>query len=483
MRLNALGIRGLISVALVACVVACAAAIKGDDANTGDGDDGDPTADGDIDSDGDADADGGPKDDAHWMTIRSRVKVDLYTTDEDGGRQFLAWEDAVGPAGEFPFGSIFVAAYIPVEDGSEQYIAQHTVTRPRTDGDYYRLLVDPEAASQVNIFATLDVRGDGIVGSGEPIGILPDLITVEAYVEHTDADLIVLVDWDRWGPGGWGWQDVGGYVPPRDTDGDGDIDEDDGGCDLVSVAGEVRINVPYDGGNGKVMLLDKNGGGPYQMDPFTPVPSGSGAMAEYNMGVCAWAGEMQIVAAYDSNGNGLIDPDDLWGSYASEPGVDGNPVNIEDYRQSDIHVEIPIGGGGPAVSVVPFVHLEGTAYPERSATFSGLEAEEAEGMALYVVALRYPPTPDMDVETFSEAYDFEVWDSPTLRDLGSVEWDLIVPANTIVYLLAFVDADGDGLVNEAREPLASGGAGGSAALSTGEEGHAGIGLGLSVVEE
>jgi hypothetical protein len=100
-----------------------------------------------------------------------------------------------------------------------------------------------------------------------------------------------------------------------------------------------------------------------------------------------------------------------------------------------------------------------------------------------VVALRYPPTPDMEVEAFSEAYDFEVWDSSALGDLSSVDWDLIVPANTIVYLLAFVDADGDGLVNEVQEPIASGGPGGSVALSTGEEGHAGIGLGLSILGE
>ena len=419
--------------------------------------------------------------DADWMTIRARVQVDLYTTDDSGERNFLSWEDAVGPAGEFPFGSIFVAAYTPGSEGLENYVAQHTVTRPRTDGDFYRLKIDPEAVGEVNLFATLDVRSDGIVGSAEPMGIHPESIPVEAYVERTDANLVILVDWDRWGPGGWGWQDVGGYTPPRDTDGDGDIDEDDGGCDLVSVAGEVRITVPYEGGNGMVMLLDKNGGGPYQMDEFSPVPDGTGAIAEYNMGVCAWAGEMRIVAAYDSNGNGLIDPDDLWGAYASEPGVDGNPITIEDFRQPDIHVQIPIGTGESAVSVIPFVRLSGTAYSESTPTFGGLEAESSEGMALYVVALRYPATPDMSVEDFEEAFDFKVWDSDTLGDEYSVDWDLVVPANTVVYLLAFVDADGDGLVNEAQEPVAFGGVGGAAALSSGDEGHEGIGLGLNVV--
>ena len=435
------------------------------------------------------DPDGGAEDDTpddeHWMTIRARVQVDLYTTDESGSRQFLSWEDAVGPAGEFPFGSIFVAAVAGEATQVQGTVAQHTVIRPRTDGDYYRLKIDPEAANAVSVFATLDVRGDGIVGSEEPSGIHPDAVEVVAYEENTEVNLVILVDWDRWGPGGWGWQDVGGYVPPRDTDGDGDIDEfDETGCDLVSVAGDVRITVPYEGGNGKVMLLDNFGGGPYQMVEFTPVPNGSGGIAEYNLGLCAWAGDMRIVAAYDSNGNGLIDPDDLWGGHVSEPGVDGNPVLIEDYRQTDIHIEVPLGDGGPAVSVIPFVHLTGIAYPESVPTFSGLKAEDGSGdMSLYVVALRYPPTPDMSVEEFEDAYDFEVWDSEALGDLESVDWDLVVPANTVVYLVAFVDADGDGLVNEAQEPVASGGVGGAAALSTGDEGYAGIGLGLSVVEE
>ncbi len=433
--------------------------------------------------------DGGPEDEGpntdHFMEIKARVQVELYTTNEAGGREFLSWDDAVGPVGEFPFGSVFVAAYRPDDEGREDYFDQHTVTRPRVTGDMYKLDIDPEAVDAVNIYATLDVRGDGVVGSNEPMGIHPDPIPVEAYGSLTDANVVILVDWDRWGPGGWGWQDVGGYTPPVDTDGDGIPDAvPPGGCDLVAIAGDVEITVPYEGGNGMVMLLDNAGGGPYQQKEFTPIPTGSGATAEYNMGVCVNAGPMQIVAAYDSNGNGLVDPADLWGAYISEPGQNGNPLVIEDYRREDVHVEIPIGGGGPAVSVVPFVRLSGIAYPEAVPRFSDLATDGGEGLALHVVALKYPPTPDFNVSAFEEdAYDAKVWDSDTLGDEESVDWDLVVPANTIVYLLAFVDADGDGLVNEEREPVAYGGVGGAAALSTGDEGHAGIGLRLRVVED
>ena len=463
------------------CLVTCSSEGKQADTGASGGDDtvvpdDGGTADGGVDEEPDTE---------HYMQIKARVQVELYTTNDDGGREFLSWDEAVGPVGEFPFGSIFVAAYRPEDEGREHYFDQHTVTRPRVTGDVYRLDVDPEATETINIYATLDVRADGVVGSEEPMGIHPDPITVEAYAESTDANIVILVDWDRWGPGGWGWQDVGGYTPPVDTDGDGIPDAvPPGGCDLIAVAGNVNITVPYAGGNGMVMLLDNAGGGPYQQKEFTPVPTGGGAVGEYNMGVCVDAGPMQIVAAYDSNGNGLVDPADLWGAYVSEPGVNGNPVLIEDYRLDDIHVDIPIGGGGPAVSVVPFVHLTGTAFPELVPTFGDFRAEGGEGLILHVAAMKYPPTPDFDVSAFAEdAYDSQVWDSDTLGDLESVDWDLVVPANTIVYLLAFVDADGDGIVNEAQEPVAYGGAGGAAALSTGDEGHTGIGLRLRIVEE
>ena len=133
----------------------------------------------------------------HYMEIRSKVMVELYTTNDDGQREFLSWDEAVGPVGEFPFGSIFVAAYRPEDEGREHYFDEHTVTRPRVTGDTYRLQVDPEATEAINIYATLDVRSDGIVGSAEPLGIHPDSIEVEAYGEMTNADLVILVDWDH----------------------------------------------------------------------------------------------------------------------------------------------------------------------------------------------------------------------------------------------------------------------------------------------
>jgi hypothetical protein len=274
---------------------------------------------------------------------------------------------------------------------------------------------------------------------------------------------------------------VGGYVPPVDSDGDGIID-DTPECQLIAIAGNVTLNGAYSGGNGMVMLLDNAGGGPYQQDEFTPIPTGSGATAEYNMGVCANAGPMQIIGAYDSNGNGLVDPADLWGAYVTSPGENGNPLMIEDVRLDEINVDIPIGGGGPAVSVVPFVHLSGIAFPESQPHFSSFETVEGAGVDLYVVALQYPLSFDMDVESFEEdGYAVKVWESSALGSAESVEWDLTVPANTVVYLYAFVDTDLDGIVNEELEPRAFSGSGEVAALSTGEDGLSGIVLRVALV--
>ena len=425
----------------------------------------------------------------HYMTIRSEVMVELYTTNDEGVRQYLPWDDAVGIGGEFPFGSIFVAAYLPGSDGREFYFDQHTVTRPRVGGDFYRLEIDPERTSAVNIYASLDVRGDGIVGTEEPMGVHPNEIQIEAYGSFDSGDIVILVDWDRWGPGGWGWQDVGGYVPPGDNyidyNGDGVITPDElpeGGCERISVSGDINITTDYHGGNGMVMLLDEDGGGPYQTVEFVPSATAGGASATYDLGMCEHAGFMQIVAAYDLNANGLVDPADKWGAYVSEPGVSGNPIFVEDEWMTDIHIEIPLGDGDAYMSVVPFVPLSGDLVLPSTEAISELMVEGSDP-AVYVAAMRYRPDAEFSVEEFEDAYDYKVWGPEALGVTEGVLWDLVVPANTVVYLWAFVDADGDGMVNEEEEPVASGGVDGAGTLPTGDEGQTEIRLGPRTEEE
>ena len=60
---------------------------------------GDPGSSADADADEGTPGDESVDEDADWMTIRARVQVDLYTESEDGTRQFLSWEEAVGLGG------------------------------------------------------------------------------------------------------------------------------------------------------------------------------------------------------------------------------------------------------------------------------------------------------------------------------------------------------------------------------------------------
>ena len=160
-------------------------------------------------------------------------------------------------------------------------------------------------------------------------------------------------------------------------------------------------------------------------------------------------------------------------------GSNGNPIEIGAERMDDLVMEIPIDGGQSSLNVVPFIRLEGTVSSDITETLTELAEEDSEA-TLYVVALKYRMNSEFPVSSMDNAYDVKVWGPDALGETESVDWDLIVPANTIVYLWAFVDADGDGMVNEVGEPIASGGADGAGSLSIGDEGQSGINLGLRI---
>jgi hypothetical protein len=425
------------------------------------GDDADDSDDSDDDADDDDDDLVDDDDDANSAHIRGMIIVELYYDDADG-RVPVPWEEVVGESGDFPFGSIFVSAFRTGEDGRETYFDSYTVTRPTIEGDFYSLEVNPEQTDLSNVYAALDIRSDGIIATSEPLGVYPEDIIITSGTEADDVNISIMVDWGKWGPGGWGW----GY-------GSGG-----GGCeDIVSISGDVSITVPYGGGNGMAMLLDTRGKGPYKYDPFTPIATPDGAEADYQMGMCAESGEYQLVAAYDTNGNGLIDPADLWGAYTTESGVNGNPINIGDANLEGYEIEVPIDDGRSSMDIVPFVRLSGTAVAESATAFSDI----GEG-SLYVAAMKYRMNAEFPVSAFDNAYDLIEWGPEALDGTESVDWELVVPANTVVYLWAYVDADADGMVNEEGEPVASGSADSAGALLTGEEGQSDIRLGLRAVE-
>ncbi len=404
-------------------------------------------ADGGAAGDGGA-GDGGGEDTAPtWLsaTISGSVTVELYTTDDDGERTTLSWDEATG--GSYPFGSIYVAAYYEAEDGTVQYVGDTVIEDPGTDANPYTIPVQLDEPREVHVYAVLDWYQDRVVGSTEPRGIWPDGIELDDGTAAEDIDIAILAPM------------YGG-----------------GSCDTVTVSGDVKV-AGYDQGTVVAMLVDTDGNGPYYTgSAVSPTPDGDEATGAYSLEACVGAGTFNLVGCWDRNLNGMYDPTDAWGVFVSEPDTDGNPVSVGSLDLAGYDVQIPFGSG-PGVAVVPFVAISGTVQVE-DGTFDDLPA----GTSVWVAALKYRPNAEFAIDGSSLAYDVQSFDWAELTGQSSVDWRLDVPANTRVYLWAYADTDGDGTVNESGEPVASGGSDDSGRLDAGTTASTGNDLELAVAE-
>ncbi|NOY26481.1 MAG: hypothetical protein GXP62_11465, partial [Oligoflexia bacterium] len=187
---------------------------------------------------------------------------------------------------------------------------------------------------------------------------------------------------------------------------------------------------------------------------------------------CGDLGDMDLLGAWDQNENGLIDPLDSWGAYITKPDVDGNPLYISG-DLTDLEVQIPLGDGSSDLNVVPFVSLNG------NVTYLGGESFDklAQDSVVYVVALMYRPEGDIAVETLSEgAYDSDTWTAVDYDGTSSLPFTLWVPADTIVYLWAYVDEGPkpDGVVNTSGELIGGGGDENTGRVPTGTTSSTGL---------
>ena len=132
--------------------------------------------------------------------------------------------------------------------------------------------------------------------------------------------------------------------------------------------------------------------------------------------------------------------------------------------------------------MVPFVRLSGTISAPEGSALSGMGADGA-APSLYMAAMKYRMNTEFPVGAFeSSAYEYMAWGPDDLGEAESVEWELVVPANSVVYLWAYMDWDGNDMVNEIHEPVASSGSGSAGAFSTGEASQSDIDLIMRVVE-
>jgi hypothetical protein len=381
-------------------------------------------------------------------TISGTVTVQLYTTGEDGEREELSWEDGTG--GVFPFGKIYVAAYYEDEDGGQRYVGDTVISSPSIDGNAYtidaRMDGGEDGEREVYVYAVLDYYADNIVGNNEPKGSWPSSISFVADTEAEDVDITILSP--IYSGGG-------------------------GSCDTVTISGDATITQSYNGGDVAVLLVDTAGNGPYHSTMVTPEEDGGGASADYDLYSCAGYGDMVLKGVWDKTGNGMFDPRDRWGAYIVEADVDGNPIHVGSDNLTGYEIQIPLGNES-GISLVPFVRLSGTV-----ALQNGSLSDLPEGATVYVAALKYRPDGQLSVAELQNAYDYDVFDEPSG---SSLDWGLTVPADSIVYLWAYVDMDGDGVVNESGEYVASGGEDDNGKLPTGSTGVSDIDMNLATAE-
>jgi len=219
-----------------------------------------------------------------------------------------------------------------------------------------------------------------------------------------------------------------------------------------------------------VMLMDKDGNGPYHVAQALDVGAGEGATTSYTLEVCPNYGEMQLVACWDANMNGVFDGGDRWGVYSASGETNSNPISVGDRNMNNYPVWLPLGDR-PGVDLVPFVQLSGSLRLSTGEPFSSLDS----GSTVYVSALKYRPSGDLLITDPAVAYDTDTFAWSELSSAGTeLAWDLTLPSDTIVYLWAFADTDGDGIVNGPGEPIGPYNPSDHGKTPTGQDGFGGI---------
>ena len=378
-----------------------------------------------------------------WNTFLSgTVRIQLYETNGEGDIEFIGWPSSYN--GEFPFGDIFVGAIradLPTDAILE--LGATSVPEPDPDGNEFTIGMALDTTESVLVYGALDYWGNRIIhNNGDPVGNYPTEITVNPGDFIEDLSFTILAP----------YEDFGGRTAAEV--GVSEQRDERSYCDDVEISGVYEVTIDnYEGGNAMAMLMDRDGYGPHDWGEaiLTPDPEG-GASGTYSFTTCSDQGYVILRGRWDSNKNGLYDPHDMYGAFAVSPGVNGNPVAVATVNLDDMPIESPLDEDAASVNLVPFVRMSGTlAVPDGFDSFPT-------GTSVVVAAAKYRFEGDLELEELDEkAYGYKVFEWPDITGKSSVDWSVVVPANTLLYLWAYADENANGTVNESGEAVASGG--------------------------
>jgi hypothetical protein len=302
-----------------------------------------------------------------------------------------------------------------------------------------------QEAHTIGTYAVLDYNGDGIISQSEPVGLGPSEITIEPGSSTTDIKIIIDAAWDdsfltqvgHAGNGGGNGQ----VVIPDETEGSDGVILGGAGESFGSnlhITGNVLLNQAYTGGTVRVMMYGVDGSGPLESDRVGMTGDSESATGAYQLRVSPDYGPVDILAAWDSNANNIIDPGDVWGE-AAENATSINPVTIGSEDIANLDVYLPLGS---SPNIVPFISITGQV--ESTSDYSTWNA-------IYIAAMKSRPVADMSVDALEDSYDTFTLSGSELAS-NPAQFALVVPTNAYIYLLAAADVDGDGILLEADEP-------------------------------
>lgn len=391
-------------------------------------------------------------------TLTGRIDIQLYRDTVEGDREMLLWDDAY-PNGTFPFGKLYVGAFYYNDFNIPVYVANDIIEAPTPNDNYYELNLQlAPNVSEVRIFAVLDYYQDNITGSDEPIGGYPQAIPITSEMTVNDLDFSVLSP--MYEP-----------RPPCDTYPNGDPK-------TVTIDGLANVTRTYNGGDVAVYVLRPGSVGPIFSTTLTPEVLGGGAEGQYSLEVCEDIGYVSLCGSWDQNQNGMFEPMDRYGSYISAPNENGNPISVKYTDLSDYEVQIPLGASD-GLTLLPFMSVSGLVKA------NGLFDELTEGGRLHIAALKFRPQGSISVADIEEiqSYDTMTYEWEELQGKTEVPFMLMAPKETIIYLWAYIDVDGNGYVNESLEPVASAGEDDNGKFPTGNINIEGINMSLKIMDD